>query len=443
MSERWRDRSRRAFLVAILSTGGWIVGPGAGSALAAAPVCTPHTHTVESGRPLSLSADCTDSDGPAALSYSVSTWPAHGSLGGDPSTGAATYRSLNGYVGTDSFVYRAYDGAEMSAPTTVTIDVTASSTVNSPPECPSASVFVEAGGSVTVFANCEDADHDPIGYGFAPPFPTGGTATPVFANPPGATYTPNPGTTSDAFGYSANDGFNAPVITVVPITVVTPGETEFESAADTSPTEPAAVSITTTQPGPVIIDQRATTAEPPAGYFLLGQEFDISVPPAADAAHPLVFEFEFDSTVPAGALTVFRNGTAVANCTGAPSAIPNPCVESVTTDGDGDKVIRVLTTHASLWNFGVAEVQDADGDGVADDADNCVSVPNPNQKDADQDGVGAVCDSQEVPKSKDDCKSNGWKAFNGIYKFKNQGDCVSFVASGGKNKPAGRRHRHR
>jgi hypothetical protein len=38
-----------------------------------------------------------------------------------------------------------------------------------------------------------------------------------------------------------------------------------------------------------------------------------------------------------------------------------------------------------------------------------------------------------LPTSKDDCKSGGWASF-GV--FKNQGDCVSFVASGGKNPPA-------
>jgi hypothetical protein len=38
------------------------------------------------------------------------------------------------------------------------------------------------------------------------------------------------------------------------------------------------------------------------------------------------------------------------------------------------------------------------------------------------------------PTSKDQCKNGGWRVF-GI--FKNQGDCVSYVATGGKNPPAG------
>lgn len=38
-----------------------------------------------------------------------------------------------------------------------------------------------------------------------------------------------------------------------------------------------------------------------------------------------------------------------------------------------------------------------------------------------------------LPTNKDQCKKDGWKTF-GI--FKNQGDCVSFVATGGKNPPA-------
>jgi hypothetical protein len=37
------------------------------------------------------------------------------------------------------------------------------------------------------------------------------------------------------------------------------------------------------------------------------------------------------------------------------------------------------------------------------------------------------------PTTKDECKDGGWQSF-GV--FKNQGDCVSYVATGGKNPPA-------
>ncbi|HEY7584618.1 MAG TPA: hypothetical protein VIB78_13490 [Acidimicrobiia bacterium] len=35
----------------------------------------------------------------------------------------------------------------------------------------------------------------------------------------------------------------------------------------------------------------------------------------------------------------------------------------------------------------------------------------------------------------DDCKQGGWQDFSGV--FKNQGDCVSYVVTGGRNLPSG------
>ena len=45
----------------------------------------------------------------------------------------------------------------------------------------------------------------------------------------------------------------------------------------------------------------------------------------------------------------------------------------------------------------------------------------------------AISSRRLLPTSKDECKNGGWHTF-GV--FKNQGDCVSFVATGGKNPPA-------
>lgn len=43
-----------------------------------------------------------------------------------------------------------------------------------------------------------------------------------------------------------------------------------------------------------------------------------------------------------------------------------------------------------------------------------------------------VHDAAPFPTSKDQCKNGGWRNFPG---FKNEGACVSFVATGGKNTP--------
>lgn len=93
---------------------------------------------------------------------------------------------------------------------------------------------------------------------------------------------------------------------------------------------------------------------------------------------------------------------------------------------------------STTWDFELTPpVPDADGDGVPDADDNCVSTPNPAQADADGDGVGTACDAPERPTTKEQCQRDGWRAFDGSSTFRNQGDCVSFVATGGRNAPRG------
>jgi VCBS repeat-containing protein len=66
----------------------------------------------------------TDADSwPASLMAAVLAGPAHGALTLQPD-GRFTYTPQTGYAGTDTFTYRAFDGADWSAPATVTVTVT-------------------------------------------------------------------------------------------------------------------------------------------------------------------------------------------------------------------------------------------------------------------------------------------------------------------------------
>ncbi len=88
---------------------------------------------------------------------------------------------------------------------------------------------------------------------------------------------------------------------------------------------------------------------------------------------------------------------------------------------------------SGIVDIGAFELQtfDADGDGIADAADNCPLTFNPDQADFDLDGIGDVCDdSTGPPVNKQQCKNGGWSLFDSPYRFRNQGDCIQFVLTG-------------
>jgi Thrombospondin type 3 repeat len=86
---------------------------------------------------------------------------------------------------------------------------------------------------------------------------------------------------------------------------------------------------------------------------------------------------------------------------------------------------------------------DADEDGVDDGTDNCLGVANAGQADSDGDGAGDGCDptpnGQRPPASSTACRLGGWVDHTDDEgrPFRNQGDCVSYVATHGRNGAAG------
>ena len=140
---------------------------------------------------------------------------------------------------------------------------------------------------------------------------------------------------------------------------VAPGGTVTTDPGGTgpSPTDPLEVSVTTPTGGVVSIDEGPGSGSPPSGFTFLGQQVTITAP-TATAGAPLRLVFAVHASLfPAGesiqTVQVFRNGTLVGECPGSATASPNPCVSLRVDLPDGSGRITVLTSQASLWNFGV------------------------------------------------------------------------------------------
>ena len=121
------------------------------------------------------------------------------------------------------------------------------------------------------------------------------------------------------------------------------------------PADPLETAVTTPVAGHVSIEE-TPSGTPVAGYNILGQQVFIQAP-AATAANPLRLVFVIDgSLAPSYSdVQVFRNGTVVANCTGAVGeAVPDPCVSLREQVFGDDARLTVLTSGASRWNFGYA-----------------------------------------------------------------------------------------
>jgi hypothetical protein len=439
---------------------------------AATPSCPGNgSFTMSPGQTsVTMSGGCTSTV--SSVTYSIQSGPSHGSLS-FAGPGTVVYTPNAGFSGTDSFQFTATDSTGTAGPFTVTISVPGGVPVGRPPSCPDpVHVFVPADGFVDLVGNCADPEGGAIAYGIIPGTgPASGGITII--NGTTARYTPPVGVTSDSFRYSATDSDGNRVEATVLLTVVPPVTTSFTTAVEATSVEPLVAGVQTASPAAVTIGARPTSSANPTGFVLLGTEFNI-VAPAQSPEIPLRLTFTVDaSEAPAGTVVPFRDGAAIdQQCTSAGQASPDPCVLSNGPIGGGDVQIVVLSSHASRWNLGYrpdgdgdgspdsvdncpnvanpgqADLDgdhigdacdpDIDGDGIANGSDNAPRVPNADQQDLDGDGIGDVIDTKVLPRNADMCKKDGWKRFyDGSTRFKNQGDCVSFVATGGKNLPAG------
>ena len=168
-------------------------------------------HAADRGAPGVLANDA-DPDGDA-LTAVLATGPANGSvtLNAD---GSFAYIPMGGFSGTDSFTYRANDGALDSNVATVTITVNA---VNHPPVAVDGSVTTNEDTAAAVTLSASDPDGDPLTYSVL----TGPSHGTLSGTAPDLTYTPAANYNGpDAFTFTANDGTVDSNVATVSITVV-------------------------------------------------------------------------------------------------------------------------------------------------------------------------------------------------------------------------------
>ncbi len=250
------------------------------------------------------------------------------------------------------------------------VGITITPRTNEAPVTADASRSVVGDRSSGIVLSAHDADGDGLTFAVT----DGPDHGSLVGDAPNLTYTPTEGYTGpDELTYSVDDGNGGTTTGTVAITVTSPesgissvsqpveaGQT-VATAAEPSANEPATSAVTSPVPGEITITQDPSI-ENPAGYEVVGAQFQIEAPTAsADEPLRLVFQLA-ESQLPPGegaeSVTVFRNGEAIELCDpdSLGQAKPDPCVFSRSLS-DGVVRIEVLTSHASSWTLGVEQTE--------------------------------------------------------------------------------------
>ena len=174
-----------------------------------------HDQDLTVGAP-GLLANDTDADGDALRVGLVNiSGLQHGELTANGPDGSFTYAPTPGFVGTDSFTYRASDGNVESASTTVTIDV-----VNHAPRAALDTFYVAPGAPIDIsadqlLANDTDDDADPLAIVDTLTNAIAHGSIAVYSDG-SVRYVSDPGFTgTDGFLYRVSDGVDTDIAPVV------------------------------------------------------------------------------------------------------------------------------------------------------------------------------------------------------------------------------------
>jgi hypothetical protein len=174
------------------------------------PVAYSQSVTTDEDTPANIALTGSDTDGDP-LTYTVVTEPVRGTLSG--TAPYLVYTPATKLNGSDSFAFKASDGASDSNVATVSITV---NPVNDPPVAHSQSVTTDEDTPVDITLTGSDPDGDPLTYTVVAE-PVSGTLT---GTAPNLVYTPAPNlNVTDSFTFKVSDGKTDSDLAIVIITV--------------------------------------------------------------------------------------------------------------------------------------------------------------------------------------------------------------------------------
>jgi hypothetical protein len=261
-----------------------------------APVASAQSVTTARDTAVAITLAGSDVDG-NPLTFSVVTPPAHGSLSG--AAPSLTYTPDSGYVGPDSFTFKANDSTVDSNIATVSITITP---VNNAPVADAQAVTTDEDAAKSITLTATDGDGDPLTFSVVTP-PTHGSLS---GTAPNLTYTPAANYHGpDSFTFKANDGKVDSNVATVSITVTAVNDAPVANAQAVTTDENTAKNITLAATDVDGDPLTFSVVAQPAHGSLTGTAPNLTYTPVADYAGPDSFTFKVnDGTVDSNIATV-------------------------------------------------------------------------------------------------------------------------------------------
>jgi MYXO-CTERM domain-containing protein len=238
-----------------------------------APVAVDAVATTAEDTAVNITLSATDVDS-MSLTYTIATQPVNGTV---TITGnVARYTPNANFNGSDTFTFRARDGALDSAPASIRVTVTP---VNDAPVATNTSATTAEDASATIALTASDVDMDPLTYAVVTQ-PTNGMVSIVNGQ---ALYTPNANYSGpDSFTFRARDGQLDSNVATVSVTVTPVNDAPTVSDATLTVDEDASASVALNAADLDNDMLTATLGQAPANGAVTINGLDVTYAPRAD-----------------------------------------------------------------------------------------------------------------------------------------------------------------